>query len=140
MTRAMLALAFLTSVIFPSAGALAQAAGRSVPHGVYDCFGPSKAGGRSPDSWEGIRSVGTQLDAGGKFSVLGPDLYLSRGGKTGHFRFDGHTLSMVDGPYAGIRYHKVSDWSFRMLRANGDEGPFMCPINVAKDPRNPQAW
>ena len=97
------------------------------PDGVYDCFGPSM--------------VGTEISlAGAKFSVIGPDAYISRGGASGHFRFDGLTLAMVDGPYAGLRFHKVAAWSFRMLRANGDEGPFMCPLNNAKDPRRPNSW
>ena len=111
------------------------------PNGVYDCYGPSKAGGVHTEHTDGIRSVGTQLDAGGKFSILSPGTYLSRGNKTGHFTFDGLTLSMTDGPYAGIRYHKAPGfWSFRMLRDNGVEGPFMCPINTAKNPRTPNAW
>ena len=147
----MMKLDLLLALALTSAGAVFSAApasaqqntGRAapgVPLGVYDCFGPSKAGGVPDDVGTGIRGVGTELDAGGKFSVLGPDLYLSRGGKTGHFHFDGLTLTMVDGPYAGIRYHKVAAWSFRMLRDNGVEGPFMCPRNTAKDPRNPKVW
>jgi hypothetical protein len=108
----------------------AQAADVSVPGGVYDCYGPKLAGGRYLD-----------LDmSGAKFSVISPGQYLSRGGKTGHFSFDGKTLSMKDGPYAGLKFHKAAEWSFRMLRETGEDGPFMCPRNVAKDPHKPNAW
>ena len=97
----------------------AYAADTAAPGGVYDCFGPKLAGGKYLD-----------LDiSGAKFSVISPGQYLSRGGKTGHFKFDGLTLSMVDGPYSGLKFHKA-----------GEEGPFMCPRNVAKDMHNSNAW
>ncbi len=107
----------------------------SVPAGVYDCFGPGMAEGGTVGHGAGQLNV-----SGAKFSVIGPGQYLSRGGKTGHFAFDGVTLSMSDGPYRGMRFHKVAQWSFRMLREDGVEGPFMCPRNTSKDPRKPDKW
>lgn len=107
------------------------------PGGVYDCFGPSMVTGPNFD----VRRATNLNISGAKFSILSPGVYLSRGGKKGHFKFDGHTLNMVDGPYKGINYHKVDGyWTFRMLRENGDEGPFMCPRNTAKDLNKPNAW
>lgn len=135
----------MRSILGPTVAVLGLAAFPALaadpPEGVYDCYGPSMAGGRSPDIREGAGRGGTLNTSGGKFSIVGPGMYLSRGGKTGRFTFDGLTLSMVDGPYSGIRYHKdPAYWTFRMLRENGDEGPIMCPRNEAKDPRNPTAW
>jgi hypothetical protein len=102
-----------------------------VPGGVYDCYGPKLAGGPYLDL----------MMSGAKFSVISPGQYLSREGKTGHFKFDGLTLSMVDGPYAGLKFHKDPQyWSFRMLRETGEEGPFTCPQNLVKDPHKPNAW
>ena len=123
-------------VLFLAAAAMAglmatPALAVDVPGGVYDCFGPHLAAGDS------------HLDlemSGAKFSVISPGTYLSRGGATGHFTFDGKTLAMTNGPYAGLKFHKVADWSFRMLRDNGDEGPFMCPRNTAKDMHAPNKW
>ena len=101
------------------------------PVGVYDCYGPELA-------------AGTTLDislAGAEFAVLSPGVYRSRAGKTGHFAFDGLTLSMVDGPYTGIKYHKETPaWTFRELRDGGADSPFMCPLNTTKDRDNPNAW
>jgi hypothetical protein len=102
-----------------------------VPGGVYDCYGPKLAGGQYLDL----------MTSGAKFSVISPGKYLSREGKAGNFSFDGHTLSMKDGPYAGLKFHKdPKGWSFRMLRDTGEEGPFTCPQNLAKDPHKPNAW
>jgi hypothetical protein len=123
-----------------------------VPGGVYDCYGRSAVGGR------GSNVEGAGLDgrtpyisegAGGgavggsasKFSVVGPNTYLSRGGTTGHFTFDGKTLAMTDGPYKGLKFHKADGfWSFRMLTNTGEEGPVMCPQNLAKDAKAPNKW
>jgi hypothetical protein len=116
-------------------GPAAAAATGQVPNGVYDCYGTGLAEGDT------IGHGATQLNvSGGKFSVVGADAYLSRGGATGHFSFDGLTLAMIDGPYAGMRYHKVADWSFRQLMEDGQEGPVMCPLNTAKDANSPNLW
>lgn len=99
-----------------------QAWAEEVPPGVYDCFGTYN------------------IDTG-KFSVLDSGQYMSRGGGVGSFDFDGVTLTMVDGPYAGIKYRKESPaWTFRMLRDSGEDSPFVCPRNTTKDPRKPNAW
>lgn len=112
--------------------ALAQ----TVPVGVYDCYGRGMAEG------DRKRDTAGQLDLGGsKFSVIGAGQYLSHGVTTGHFRFDGLILAMIDGPYAGQRFQKVADfWSFRLLRASGEMGPVSCPLNTAKDARRPNGW
>ena len=123
-----------------------------VPEGVYDCYGRSVAGGRGSDQEGAGRDGRTPYISEGagrgavdgsasKFSVIGPETYLSRGGATGHFAFDGTTLAMMDGPYSGLRFHKVADfWTFRMLFDTGEEGPVMCPQNLAKDARAPNRW
>lgn len=114
----------------------AEAQGGPLPQGVYDCFGPGMAEGGTVGHGAGQLNV-----SGAKFSVIGPDQYLSRGGKTGRFVFDGVTLLLADGPYEGLRFHKVTpQWTFRMLRENGQEGPFICPRNPTKDPRDPNKW
>ena len=127
--RFALCLATLATIITP---ALAE----QVPVGVYDCYGRGMAEGNQ------LRDKAGQLNLGGsKFSVIGDGQYLSHGGTTGHFRFDGLTLSMTDGPYAGQRFKKVPDfWSFRLLFANGEMGPVSCPINKAKDAHQPSRW
>ncbi len=107
-----------------------------VPVGVYDCFGSGLAEG------EVLRGAAGQLTlSGGKFAVFGPGKYLSRGGKTGSFSFDGSTLKMIDGPYAGISYLREKPyWAFHMYRPNGQLNHFNCPLNTAKDPQKPNAW
>jgi hypothetical protein len=129
-----LLLAALGALAAVSAPLRAQA--EDVPAGVYDCYGSGLAEGSRVENTAGQLTV-----SGAKFSVIGRGQYLSRGGKTGRFAFDGLTLSMLDGPYAGLRYHRVSAlWTFRMLRANGNESQFMCPRNIVKNPRNPNSW
>jgi hypothetical protein len=111
--------------------AVSPALADDVPGGVYDCYGPSLAAGPNID---------ISLHAG-QFGVLSPGKYMSRNGKTGHFKFDGLTLTMTDGPLKGIRYQKVPDfWSFRILRETGEMGPFSCPRVTAKDPGAPNKW
>lgn len=111
------------------------AVAQQVPNGVYDCYGRGMAEGNQ------VRDTAGQLNLGGsKFSVIGADQYLSRGGKTGHFRFDGLILSISDGPYSGQRFKKVADWSFRLLRPNDDLSPVSCPLNAAKDAHQPNRW
>ena len=127
--RLALCLVVLTTIVTP---AVAQ---QQVPTGVYDCYGRGMAEGNQ------VRDTAGQLNLGGsKFSVIGAGQYLSRGGATGHFRFDGTTLSITDGPYSGQRFKKVADWSFRLLRPNGDMGPVSCPLNTAKDAHQPNRW
>jgi hypothetical protein len=102
----------------------ASAAGAgSVPIGVYNCFGTY------------------DIDTG-KFSVTAPGRYMSRGGGTGTFEFDGSMLTMVDGPYAGIRYRKENaQWEFRMLKEDtGEDSPFVCPLNTSLDTGKPDSW
>ena len=123
-----------------------------VPGGVYDCYGRSMVGGRGSDVEGAGRNGQTPYISEGagrgaiggsasKFSVIGPGTYLSRGGTTGHFTFDGKTLAMMDGPYSGLKFHKVDDfWTFRMLFDTGEEGPVMCPQNLAKDAKAPNRW
>ena len=96
---------------------------QDVPGGVYDCYGTYN------------------IDAG-KFSVIAPGQYMSRGGGVGRFRFDGTMLSMVDGPYQGITYRKESPdfWTFRLQRDTGGDSPFTCPRNTTKDVRKPKSW
>lgn len=126
--RLTLCLVTLVTLVTP---AVAQ----QLPTGVYDCYGRGMAEGNR------VRDTAGQLNLGGsKFSVIGADQYLSRGGATGHFRFDGLTLSMTDGPYSGQQFKKVADWSFRLLRPNGDMSPVTCPLNTAKDAHRPNLW
>lgn len=126
--RLTLCLVTLVTLVTP---AVAQ----QLPTGVYDCYGRGMAEGNR------VRDTAGQLNLGGsKFSVIGGHVYLSRGGETGHFRFDGLTLSMTDGPYSGQQFKKVADWSFRLLRPNGDMSPVTCPLNTAKDAHRPNLW
>ena len=48
---------------------------------------------------------------------------------------------MMTGPYSGLKFHKVDGyWTFRMLFPSGEEGPVMCPQNLAKDAKAPSKW
>ncbi|WP_425230635.1 hypothetical protein [Sphingomonas sp.] len=97
--------------------ASAPAMAQSVPVGVYDCFGDI-----------------------GKFSVVGPGTYMARNGGTGHFSFDGHTLTMTDGTSEGLSYRLVGpNWDFGLLRDNGSVSN-TCPRSTTKDPRDPAHW
>jgi hypothetical protein len=137
----MKALALSMTLVVSLAATQARAA--DVPGGVYDCFGRLAANGYTPDRGAGIRSpsvTGVSTSAS-KFSVIAPGRYLSRGGTKGKYKFDGQTLTLVDGPYAGLRFHKVSpEWTFRMLNPDGSENAVMCPRNTGKDPQQPNAW
>lgn len=112
-----------TSAPNTAGGAGTEEPAGAVPAGVYDCFGTYN------------------IDTG-KFSVIGPGQYMSRAGGTGSFSFDGNMLTMVDGPYAGIRYRKEApEWTFRMLKEDtGEDSPFVCPRNTTKDTRDPNTW
>lgn len=81
--------------------------------------------------------------SGPSFTLVDGLTYKSRQGGSGKYAFDAATgvLTMLTGPYEGIRYIKESSaFSFRVLR---DDTMTMsstsCPINVGKDP-NVRPW
>ena len=81
--------------------------------------------------------------SGPSFTLVDGSNYQSRQGGAGKYAFDAATgvLTMLTGPYEGIRYIKeTSAFSFRELRDNTmTMTSTSCPVNVGKDP-NKRPW
>lgn len=81
--------------------------------------------------------------SGPSFTLVDGKTYMSRQGGRGTYSYAPGTgvLTMVDGPYKGIRYLKQSsEFSFRVLRDQSMEiTQTSCPINRGKDP-NKRPW
>ena len=123
-----------------------------VPSGVYECFGrlaatiddASNEDANAPDASDPSKrsdTAGATSTSASPFSVISPGTYMGEDGSVGHFSFDGLTLSLIDGSYAGQRFHKATPaWTLRMLKRDGGESAVMCPRNTTKDRNDPNAW
>jgi hypothetical protein len=104
--------------------ALPKASAQKPPTGVvYGCYNSSTSGP--------------------SFTLVDGSTYKSRQGGSGNYSFDAKSgvLTMLTGPYQGIRYLKeTKEFSFRVLRDKSMEMTSTgCPINVGKDP-NKRPW
>jgi hypothetical protein len=70
------------------------------------------------------------------FGLIDGTTYADYDGHRGHYTYDEGSgmLTMTDGSRQGWRYHKVDNWSFRLIDNTKGTELYTCPFNAGKDP------
>lgn len=70
------------------------------------------------------------------FGLIDGSTYADWDGHRGHYSYDPAQgiLTMTDGSRSGWRYHKASDWSFRLIDNQTGKEIYSCPRDAAKNP------